>query len=157
VEVADRLQSQRHMKLRKLLCPTDFSAGARDALRTAIDLVAGSDAELVLVHVWYPPYVYSEATFADGLFADLRTDAEQGLAAWKSEAGKLGATKTTTMFLVGSAWHEVVEAAKRDPAIDMIVMGTHGRTGLKHVLLGSVAEKVVRHAPCPVLVARPRG
>ena len=60
------------------------------------------------------------------------------------------------MFATGTPWNETVAIAKRDPSIDLIVMGTHGRTGLKHALLGSVAEKVVRHAPCPVLVARDR-
>ena len=68
------------MRFRKLLCPTDFSPGARDALRVAIDLASGSDAELLLVHVWHPPYVYSESVIMDDLFVGLRADAEQGLA-----------------------------------------------------------------------------
>lgn len=142
------------MRFRKLLCPTDFSEGARTALRTAIEMTAG-DAELVLAHVWHPPYFYGpETTFPDALAADFRVDAERELDRWTAEAGKLGAKHVTPVFLVGAPWNEICRLAEADGS-DLIVMGTHGRTGLKHVLLGSVAEKVVRHAPCPVMVVRP--
>jgi len=142
------------MRFRKLLCPTDFSEGARHALRTAIEMSDG-EAELVLAHVWHPPYFYGpETTFPDALAADFRVDAERELERWTAEATKLGAKRVAPVFLVGAPWNEIVRLAEVDGA-DLIVMGTHGRTGLKHVLLGSVAEKVVRHAHCPVLVVRP--
>lgn len=141
----------------KILCPTDYSAGAREALATASRLAVESNAQLVLVHVWQPPYTYSpEMTFSPDTIGQLRKDAEDSLVAWKAEAEKLGAKAVTTVFAIGSPWNELVEAQKRDREIDLIVMGTHGRTGLKHALLGSVAEKVVRHASCPVLVVRQR-
>jgi nucleotide-binding universal stress UspA family protein len=81
---------------------------------------------------------------------------ETELAKCKTYAKELGAADVATLFLSGTAWDEIVSAAHKDPTIDLIVMGTHGRTGLKHALLGSVAEKTVRHAPCPVLVVRKR-
>jgi nucleotide-binding universal stress UspA family protein len=144
------------MGFRKILCPTDFSEGSREALRFVLDKL-GTEAQLVLVHVWEPPYVYGpDAGIPGSVFIDTRTMAENDLARWKGEAEQLGARRVTTVLATGAPWHEIVELARRDPAIDLIAMGTHGRTGLKHVLLGSVAEKVVRHATCPVLAARIR-
>lgn len=144
------------MGFRKILCPTDFSEGSREALRLVLDNL-GTEAQLVLVHVWEPPYVYGpDAGIPGSVFIDTRTMAENDLARWKGEAEQLGARRVTTVLATGAPWHEIVELARRDPAIDLIAMGTHGRTGLKHVLLGSVAEKVVRHATCPVLAARIR-
>jgi universal stress protein A len=81
---------------------------------------------------------------------------EVELAEWKAHAKELGANEVATRVLTGAPWDQIVAAARDDSAIDLIVMGTHGRTGLKHALLGSVAEKTVRHAPCPVLVVRSR-
>ena len=143
---------------KKIMCPIDFSSGAREALQLASGMCAVDGAELVLLHVWQPPvYLLGEGI---GLSADLVqsvvNEAESNLAIWKKEAEKLGVRKVTPVFATGTPWNETVAIAKRDPSIDLIVMGTHGRTGLKHALLGSVAEKVVRHAPCPVLVARDR-
>jgi nucleotide-binding universal stress UspA family protein len=62
----------------------------------------------------------------------------------------------STTILTGTPWHEVVELLRKDESFDLVMVGTHGHTGLKHVLLGSVAERIVRHAPCPVLVVRTR-
>jgi universal stress protein A len=143
------------MTFRKILCPTDFSEGARQALRLALAMSA--DAQLVLLHVWQPPYVYgADATFPGAVAVETKSVAENELAQWKNEVEQLGARGVTTLMVSGAPWHEIVELARRDPTIDLIAMGTHGYTGLKHVLLGSVAEKVVRHAPCPVLAARVR-
>jgi nucleotide-binding universal stress UspA family protein len=121
-------------------------------------MASESGGELALAHVWQPPvYTMAEGVgLAADLINELIKEAEKGLAAWRGDAERLGAKRVTTQFLTGVPWNEVVTLAKSDPAIDLLVMGTHGRTGLKHVLLGSVAEKVVRHAPCPVLVIRSR-
>jgi nucleotide-binding universal stress UspA family protein len=144
------------MSFRKILCPTDFSEGSRQALRLVIEKL-GPDPHLVLFHVWEPPYVYGpDAGIPGSIFIETRTLAENELAKWKGEAEQLGARGVTTVMATGAPWHEIVEHARRDAAIDLIAMGTHGRTGLTHVLLGSVAEKVVRHASCPVLAAHVR-
>lgn len=144
------------MQFKQILVPTDFSDGAREALRAACKL-AGSDGHIALVHVWHPPFVYSpEATFSPQVIKDLHQQAEKSLANAKAEALAFGAKLVTTTFLIGTGWHEIVELARRHREIDAIVMGTHGRSGIAHALLGSVAEKVVRHAPCPVLVIRNR-
>lgn len=144
------------MNLRKILCPVDFSACSREAMRTAIEL-AGPETELVLIHVWQAPYVYGpDTTVAATFFAESRALAEEELAAARSEAEQRGPRRVSSVLASGTPWHEIVDAARRDPAIDLIVIGTHGRTGLGHVILGSVAEKVVRHAPVPVLVVRER-
>jgi nucleotide-binding universal stress UspA family protein len=145
------------MAFRKILVPTDFSDPAREALRVAIDLARESKGSLTLVHAWD---VSAFAFVGDGLilsslYADIPAAAEQQLAEWKRDAEKLGAVDIATRLANGPAWDKIVEAAKRESA-ELIVMGTHGRTGLKHALIGSVAERVVRHAPCPVLVVRPR-
>jgi nucleotide-binding universal stress UspA family protein len=144
------------MSFRKILCPTDFSEGSRRALRLAIEEL-GAGAEIVLAHVWQAPFVYGPETVVPGsVVVETKAMAEAELARWKSEAERLGGKRVSTVLASGAPWHEIVQLAKRDPGIDLIVMGTHGYTGLEHVLLGSVAERVVRHAPCPVLAARTR-
>jgi len=142
----------------KILCAVDFSPTAREALRAASKLAVDNNAELTLVHVWQPP-MYSfgpEAPFPGSVLQDLISDAEKSLDAWVAEAKQLGAKRVKGEFMTGVAWDQVVEALRRDNAYDLVVVGTHGRTGLKHVVLGSVAEKIVRHAPCAVLVVRSR-
>lgn len=146
------------MAFRKILVAVDFSPVARDALRSAAELAVQFNAELVVTHVWQPP-VYSfstEAPFPADAIDDMLRSAEKLLAEWTADAKALGPPKVTSMFLDGVPWDRLVGALRGDPTIDLCVVGTHGRAGLKHVLLGSVAEKVVRHAPCAVLVVRPR-
>lgn len=145
------------MTFRKVLCPIDFSPPSNDAMCCAAELVRSAGGQLVLVHVWQQPFVYpQDGAFPTDLFADSKRAAEEELAVWRRAAEHLGA-RVSTQLLIGAPWHQIVELAERTPDLDAIVIGTHGRTGLKHVLLGSVAEKVVRHAPCPVLVVRARG
>jgi len=88
--------------------------------------------------------------------ADLIAQLQTGLRQAAARARELGATAVETKLVEGVAWPEIVAAAKTQ-GCDLIVMGTQGRSGLSHLLLGSVAEKVVRHAPCPVMaVHKPR-
>ena len=143
----------------KILCPIDFSAGSREALKSAAALAVESSAPLVLVHVWEPsPWaIGGEAFLSPEVIQEMVDSAEAELARSKDQARALGAKEVAVKFLTGVAWDQIVSAARDDSAIDVIVMGTHGRTGLKHALLGSVTERVVRHAPCPVLVVRARG
>ena len=126
-------------------------------MRVAVRIANERDAELVLVHSWYlPPVVFAgEFTYPADVVQQLSDDAQRGLEAAVGEAGKLGARRVTSKLLAGVPWQQIVDAARSEPASGMIVIGTHGRSGFARVLLGSVTEMVVRHAPCPVLTVRP--
>jgi nucleotide-binding universal stress UspA family protein len=141
----------------KIVCPIDFSPCSREALRVAAEFARERSAALVIAHVWEPPrWSTGEIQVAPELIQDLIDAEEAQLEAWRTTAAELGAREVGIRFLTGVAWDAILALLKDDPTIDLIVMGTHGRTGLKHILLGSIAEKVVRHAPCPVLVVRDR-
>lgn len=146
------------MGFHKILCPVDFSSGSREALVTSVELARESNAQLVIVYVsetssWQAMTGFQVVPEVIQQVADFE---QKELATWNARAKELGAKEVSARLLAGAPWDQIVTAARNDRAIDLIVMGTHGRTGLKHVLLGSVAEKVVRHAPCPVLVVRSR-
>jgi nucleotide-binding universal stress UspA family protein len=143
------------MALTKILCPVDFSPGADRALQTAARLAAQTGAQLVVVHAWYiPPTAYSvEAPFPADVTERIIGDAQTRLDALR-EAQR--GVEITTKLLCGVPWIQVVAELEQGP-YDLCVIGTHGRTGLARVVLGSVATKVVRHAPCSVLVVRPDG
>ncbi|MBM3882752.1 MAG: universal stress protein [Verrucomicrobia bacterium] len=142
------------LRLRKILVPVDFSAPARKALAYALAFARQFQASLVVVHVVELPYVGSGLGEIETppLEAELRKNAAQQLARLVHEQ-VADRVLQTTLLRVGQPWHELSEAA-RELDVDLIIMGTHGYTGLKHVLMGSTAERVVRHAPCPVLVVR---
>lgn len=146
------------MTFHKILCPTDFSPGSQQAMPVAVRLATESGAELVIAHAWHlPPLAYGgELPVAPEAVELLVEDDERGLDAAVREASQLGARRVTSKLLNGVPWHEIVDTLRADTAFDLVVMGTHGRTGLSRFLLGSVTENVMRHAPCPVLVARER-
>jgi nucleotide-binding universal stress UspA family protein len=149
------------MPFRKILCPTDFSPGSQSAMRIGVRLAASHDAELVVLHAWHMSLASiagaGETLFPADFIGRMIEEEERGLAAAASEAAKLGARRVSTRFLTGVPWDQIVETLSADAMFDLVVMGTHGRTGIGRVLLGSVAEKVIRHAPCSVLAVRPRG
>lgn len=147
------------ISIRRILVPTDFSDCASPAVRYGAELAEKFGAELVLLHVVpdavlaLPDAVMPTPVPAANL--DVLTDSgKQGLANLIT-AEKLEARKPRAEVRIGSPAAEVVAAAK-DLHTDLICIGTHGRGGLSRVLLGSVAEEVVRHAPCPVLTVRPK-
>jgi len=142
------------MKLRKILCPVDFSEGSGRALELAARLAREHGAELVVAHAWYLPPTAIEYSLSPDALDAIREDAAHGLEDVVARARGLGVTQLTSMLLEGLPWTRIAEAAE---GCDLIVMGTHGRTGLSHVLLGSVAEKVIRHAHCSVLVVPMKG
>lgn len=146
------------MSFQKILCPTDFSVGSQQALRVATRLATETGAELVLVHAWYvPPSMYAgEYIFPPNVLGELADDAQRGIDAVVRDAQALGAKRVSGRIVNGVPWSEIVELLGKE-RFDLCVLGTHGRTGLARVLLGSVAEKIVRHAPCPVLAVRPDG
>lgn len=147
------------MTIRKILVPTDFSAHSKEAQAWAADLARRYEASMTLLHIYQPiSYALPEGYVlpSAGLLADLEVNLGRAL----DEAGKqLAASsrvKVDTALLQGVPFAEIIRFA-RESSYDLIVLSTHGRTGLRHALLGSVAEKVVRKAPCPVLTVRPHG
>jgi len=147
------------MGFRKILCPVDFSDGAREALRVAAELARASSGLLVVAHVADPlPWsTHDNFQLAPSVIQSLVDSEQAELGRWQQLAKAFGAPEVASRYLAGTPWDQITTLAQNDRAIDLVVMGTHGRTGLAHALLGSVAEKVVRHAPCSVLVVRPRG
>jgi nucleotide-binding universal stress UspA family protein len=145
------------MAFTKIMCPVDFSPGSQQAMRTAVRIANEQDAELMLVHSWYiPPATFAgEYVYAADIVQGMSDDAQRALDGAVDEARKLGARRVTSKMLNGLPWLQIVDAAKIEPGLGLIVIGTHGRTGLSRVLMGSVAELVVRHSPCPVLTIRP--
>lgn len=138
---------------RKVCCPVDFSPPSEAALKVAATLARDVGASLTLLHVrTVPGSSIPEGLVEPGgdLTRDVSGPAEQPLAEWVAHAEALGATQVQSAASVGDPAQEITEFARRG-GFDVIVMGTHGRTGLKRAVLGSVAEKVVRFAPCLVL------
>lgn len=143
---------------KRILCPIDFSEGSRAALRAAAELAQVCSAEITLLHVFPRPSVGSDAlseVVMEEALSHLGTEARGRLASWKAEAEALGAKNVAVAAASGSPWEVIVKTAEKDRT-HAIVMSTHGRTGFERAFLGSVAEKVVRHAPCGVFVVRPQ-
>lgn len=139
-----------------ILVPCDFSDCSRLALGYAAMVAKLSGGTLVLLHVIEPvrPGLLIEATVSRQHQGRMRERAAHELAAWvKRHASDVGVRRP--LVKSGKPW-EVIVAVASKTAADLIVIGTHGYTGLKHTVLGSVAERVVRHAPCPVLTVRTR-
>ena len=145
-------------RIKKILCPTDFSENSKHALKYALALATLSQADLQLFHV-VEPITYPQSTeFFEPVLdevelmmkmeAAFQQQLEDQVTTLKAEYPKISGKLVT-----GNTFLEIIQAA-RDDDVDMIVMGTHGRTGLAHVLIGSVAERVVREAPCPVLTVK---
>jgi len=145
-------------RIKKILCPTDFSENSEYALKYALALATLTQADLQLFHV-VEPITYPQSTeFFEPvldeveLMMKMETAFQQQL---EDQVTTLKAQypKIKGKLVTGNTFLEIIQAA-RDDDVDMIVMGTHGRTGLAHVLIGSVAERVVREAPCPVLTVK---
>ena len=143
------------MTTQKILCPLDFSPGSQHALRLAIRLAHEQRAELVVMHVWYVPQTgLGDFPFPRSIAERIVGEATQSLDEAVQEARAAGVATVTSRLVQGVPGWTIVDSVNKDPAIDLIVVGTHGRTGLARVLVGSVAEYVVRHAPRAVVVAR---
>jgi universal stress protein A len=135
--------------LKRILVPVDFSETSAAALRYGVELARGFKARLHLLHVPEHPGEAAEAEYPIGLFETMQNAAHDRLRHLLTDADANELRPQCSMRL-GTAPEEIVDYAQEHD-IDLIVMGTHGRTGLARVLLGSVAETVVRTAPCPVL------
>jgi nucleotide-binding universal stress UspA family protein len=135
------------MKANKILVPTDFSHAGDVALEMATSLARDTGATLVIIHTEEPPTAYGGGEFYYGIPEPPRDELLKML-------HKVQPTDPSVLYehrlISGDPAHAIVRFAK-DEAVDMIVMGTHGRTGLSRMLMGSVAEAIVRRAECPVL------
>ncbi len=143
---------------RHVLVATDFSECSRAALEAGIELAKRYDAALTLVHVFVlPAYVYMDIVpMAVDIEAPARQAAEEELQKALAVARAQLPSAQAVMRQAGATWEEILETARAVNA-DLIVLGTHGRTGVSHALIGSIAERVVRHAHVPVLtICRPK-
>lgn len=149
------------IKLNRILVPTDFSEFSQPAMNYGCAIAARFESELHLIHIVPDPAMLIPEA---GAFS---------VDAIESQSGELARRATTQLNdMPGSGWEngrpiqrevrigtihlEIIDYAKSND-IDLIVIGTHGRSGLMHILMGSVAERIVRHSACPVLTVKPAG
>ena len=139
------------MNASKILCPTDFSTMGQTALEMATSLARDRGATLVIMHVEEPPMAYGGGELYYGIEEPNREELKRML----SEVVPADpAVPYEHRLMIGSPATAIVEMAQREN-VNLIVMPTHGRTGLMRLLMGSVAEEVVRKAKCPVLTVKP--
>ncbi|MFO1435371.1 MAG: universal stress protein [Gammaproteobacteria bacterium] len=141
--------------IRRILCATDFSPSAKYVYEYAIDLAARMQAEIILIHAYQIPAY----TLPDGVVEvpvevedDIRKRLAEQLENFSRSVDNKG-VKVDAKLFDGVPYVEITHAA-RELKADLVVIGTHGRTGLAHLLLGSVAERVVRTCEAPVLTIR---
>lgn len=141
------------MNVKDILVPVDYSHSGDAALAYAASLGKEYDAELHLVHVFEPPFAHVDGGFASAPVPAVTPADLEAEEAKLNEITPDKGVKFCREFIVGNPADELVSYAK-EKGIDLVVMGTHGRTGLNRLLMGSVAEGVVRRSPCPVLTIK---
>jgi nucleotide-binding universal stress UspA family protein len=153
-EKKQRSKTGRRLSIKTIVVPVDFSSCSRDGLQYAIGFANEFGARIILLHVTYLGYIYSiEGTVPydfHGLQEAARKTAERQMRRLVRTVN-FGGVKFEAVFTDGSPVLDICAFAK-DRDADLIITSTHGLTGLQHVLMGSIAEKVVRHPPCSVLV-----
>jgi nucleotide-binding universal stress UspA family protein len=140
-------------KFKKILVPTDFSECSKAAMDHAMSLAQTFQAQIILLHVMEPPvYGLDFSLMHPGALPIVRQKLmemmEQSVDVMKDQG-----IVAEGHFIMGVPFLEIIRAAEKHNA-DLIVMGTHGRTGLSHILLGSTAERVIQRTPCPVLTVK---
>jgi nucleotide-binding universal stress UspA family protein len=143
------------IEIRRILVPLDFSAHAEPMLEWAAHLAEEHGSQLVLLHAYHLPLEFQQlegAYLPPDFWTNVKAEAEQALEKHAAELRKRG-LGVQTLVREGYAATVIEEEAERLEA-DLIVIGTRGLSGLKHLLLGSVAERVVQKAPCPVLTVK---
>ena len=146
-------------RVRRILHPSDFSRASSAAFARAVTMAKAGPAQLLLVHVLAPVVpIAGEGYISPQVYDDIETsgrrNAQRRLASLQAKAKKPG-VRATTLLLEGVAHEQIIRAAKSKKA-DLIVMGTHGHTGLVRFFLGSVTSRVIAGASCPVLSVRGR-
>ena len=142
--------------LQRILVPIDFSEYSKNALKYVISFAAHFKAELLLVYVVEPAVYPADFSFGQVALPNIEQELRvRGTAELDQLVKSQIADKVPARFTVrtGKPFLEIINTAKEEE-IDLIIIATHGHTGVEHILFGSTAEKVVRKAPCPVLVVR---
>jgi nucleotide-binding universal stress UspA family protein len=145
------------VRIQRILVPLDFSEHASAVLEWAIHLAAEHSSQVVLVHAYHPPVEFQQlegAYLPPDFWSNVKREAEQSLGRYAEQVRAKG---LACDLLVREGYPAtVIEEAAAELGADLIVIGTRGHTGLKHLLLGSIAERVVQKAPCAVLTVKPR-
>jgi nucleotide-binding universal stress UspA family protein len=149
-------------RIRRIMCASDFSAASRPAFRKALELARSTRARLLIVHALFPVIpplmgegVYVSPTTWNQIEAGARRTAQRQLAKLLQAARKSG-VRANALVVEGATPADRIVRTARARRVDLLVLGTHGRTGLSRLVLGSVAGRVVATAPCPVLTVRAR-
>jgi universal stress protein A len=149
--------SVEQIRFKRILVPIDFSDYSKHALNYAISVATTFASELFLVYVVEPAVYPADLGFGQVTLPNIEQElAERG----KSELEELvrtrvGATlRCTTVVRIGKPFQEIIQAARQEK-VDLIVIATHGHTGVEHLIFGGTTEKVVKKAPCPVMIVRP--
>ena len=142
------------IRLKRILFPTDFSECAEHAMKYAMEMARRFESKLYVMHVLDTRIYGHLEPFATTVWSvyDAKEEAAKSIVDIIPESER-EALKAESLVREGTPFVEIIKFA-REAEIDLIVIGTHGRTGLSHMLMGSVAEKVVRKAHCPVLTIR---
>ena len=147
------------MEIKTILVPTDFSEDAARALETATQIARVFDARLVLLHAYTLDIPIASGAYSggvilpDGFYVEYRNQATHHVTRVAKETESKAGIKVEGVAIQQPPWQAIVDQAEQLPA-DLVVMGTRGLTGLKHVALGSTAERVLRKASCPVLTVK---
>jgi len=143
---------------KKIVCPIDFSEFTDEIVKYAVNITKKFNAELHLIHIipnlnYFTPY---ESFLTPENLVAIEKNIEKEVEKDFERVTKDIDVPLKKIVKTGVTFVEIIDYIKEED-IDLVVMGTHGRSGIEHILIGSVAEKVVRKSPCPVLTIRPRG
>lgn len=136
---------------RRILVATDFGESSKGAVEYAKTLALAFGSELIVLHVWQAPAFSTETYPSLEFMIQLEQAAREELTRVHAQV-QLAVPSAIAQFRVGAPWSQILTTIENEQP-DLVILGTHGRTGMRHVLLGSVAEKVARLSPAPVLIA----
>jgi nucleotide-binding universal stress UspA family protein len=146
------------ISFKRILVPIDFSDHSKKALQNAVTLAEEFDSELILTYVVEPIIYPSDLGFGQVAMPNMEPELiQRGTAGLKQVQKEYVPGKLTSRIMVrtGRPYYEIITTAKEE-RVDLIVIATHGHTGVEHLIFGSTAEKVVKKAPCAVLIVKPR-